>query len=312
MRAEEEARNGLGSTINLTDDEADVYWTRYYETYGFKNGQNKLDHLLCKDREDKWDQSLLWSEKEWQEQGIVYLDQEHYDHYITSVNGNVEQPWFIAFIKSQFGQQGLMQTASLFLAKFKCLQEAYPHMRFGFVDTYKDEMIKASFDFKGQKRGEQVPVAVVIYKGQVYYTTQNTLGLSTFNSFANLTRYSEEYVGDKKQWVQILPWKAPHNKVSLAYEYIKKEAAISKESKEVFKTLKKSFLGETWYWKTYVEPATTGKSSTEKGEAIIFYVYLPIVLSAVLLLFVLVKLVCWCCCRKKKTDTQGTQHEKRD
>jgi len=61
--------------------------------------------------EPAWTNEDLWVDKVWIDENIVYLDEEHYDKYLTQTNGGYgEHPWLVVLGSTAFSSPHPTQT----------------------------------------------------------------------------------------------------------------------------------------------------------------------------------------------------------
>jgi len=105
-----------------------------------------------------WDSESLWIDKVWQDLGVVYLDEEHYDKYLSSNGGNDKNMWVVAGMRTPFSNNSYStENYDGVVKKLMCLKKAYGNINVGFYDYYKNERVHESFSQFAQNYGSVVP-----------------------------------------------------------------------------------------------------------------------------------------------------------
>lgn len=154
----------------LNENEKKVYKQRFREYQNYVFGPHSSDVTECK-KTGEWDTQDLWIEKEWQKDGIVFMDYEHYEHYIGSKNGHPDKPWMLVMMKTPFYGPDLSTEGDNMLRKLRCFKKVHPEIGFGIMDYRGQELIKESFHLKMSSQGEKSAYILMIYGGKVYHAT---------------------------------------------------------------------------------------------------------------------------------------------
>lgn len=264
--------------------------TQYKADYG----QIAFDIRKCLiDEEHKnYTPQEWWVDRVWKSKGVEYLGA---DKYIEKVYNKPKSKWLLCFGSAPkeytWQPEGRYANTEMFLEKMMCAKKIYGDtLNVGFIEYGRGEKIKEAFDFNDRRMQEQSPICALIDGNLVYHTRQYNWDSEQMTAFIDEPHEGQTHT-------QSVPY--PVNDITIKFEYWKREAVydqfllnplmkyVGEEHPVIYDSFCKDFFG------THLGVKTAGRN-------IVLFIYLPIVLACLYVLKLVMNLLCWIACPKKK------------
>ncbi len=108
-------------------------------------------------------------DKVWQEWGVRQLS---FDDYIKYVYGQKsDKPWLLIILKTPYGgPDGDFNISLILFKRVACVKKIFGDaVNVAFLDVFKNEYVRESFDPDISRMGAQAPMVVLVENGTVYH-----------------------------------------------------------------------------------------------------------------------------------------------
>lgn len=222
----------------------------------------------------------FWMDNQWQKMGVYRLSTED---YIKHVYGNSNgKPWLLFLGKTPYGgPDGDFNTHLILFKRVACVKQVFgDDLNVGLIDVFHSEYIREAFDPDISRMGSGAPLVVFIKDGTAHHLKQGN----------HDAKFLARVVTEQEGVIQTEPTPYPVNSVTVYWEYIKMEAAKDRQIwGKLIKLIKKYDEDSPLLHRVIYPYFTDGSLYTYKqaGKRIIIFFFLPLILVAAVLLYVL-------------------------